>query len=160
MKSVCCCCLFVPLFLPFSVQFSLKNFITLFSGTVRHTKLKLGTHMDNGLMYCVYRNPVAASYLSLYFTFLFLLLPDIEIFVTFFSGTESWNLIQTWMIGQCVVYTGIRLLILIYPFISFFCLSNFQLLICLSSQRYSGVIVRSSDSSRSFIRPTGLDKGV
>ena len=33
---------------------SLCNFVTLFSGTVRPRRLKLGTHMDNGGMYCVY----------------------------------------------------------------------------------------------------------
>ena len=43
----------------------------VFSGTVRCTKLKLGTHGDNGLMYCVYWNLAVVSYLSLYF-FVFL----------------------------------------------------------------------------------------
>ena len=33
-----------------------KNFVTLFSRTVRVTKFKLGTHMDSGMMYCVYQN--------------------------------------------------------------------------------------------------------
>ena len=28
------------------------------------TKLKLGTHVDNGWMYCVYRNQAAAAYWS------------------------------------------------------------------------------------------------
>ena len=32
-----------------------KMFITLFSRTVRLTKLKPGTHMGSGLMYCVYQ---------------------------------------------------------------------------------------------------------
>ena len=54
-----------------SVQFSnIKMFFALFSGTVRHTKLKLGTHMDNGWMYHVYQNQ-AAAFLSHYF-FIFL----------------------------------------------------------------------------------------
>ena len=34
----------------------LKVFVTLFSGTVRRRKLKLGTHVDNRCMYRVYRN--------------------------------------------------------------------------------------------------------
>ena len=34
----------------------MKNFVTLFSRTVRVTKLKPGTHMDSGPMYCVYQN--------------------------------------------------------------------------------------------------------
>ena len=66
-----CCCLFIPL-CNFSFQFSnIKIFVTLFSGTMRPTKLRLGTRVDNGLMYCVYQNQAAAAYLSLYF-FIFL----------------------------------------------------------------------------------------
>ena len=48
---------------------TLKFFVTLFSGTVRPRRLKLGTHMDSGQMYRVYRNQTAAAYLSLYFSF-------------------------------------------------------------------------------------------
>ena len=68
-----CCCLFIPLFFIFlSLQFSNINiFVTLFSGTVRPRRLKLGTHVDSGQMYCVYRIQAAAVYLSLYF-FIFL----------------------------------------------------------------------------------------
>ena len=67
------CCLFVPLFFIFSfsnIQV-LKFFVTLFSGTVRPRRLKLGAHVDNGWMYRVYQNQVAATYLSLNF-FIFL----------------------------------------------------------------------------------------
>ena len=68
-----CCCLFIPLFFIFlSLQFSNINiFVTLFSGTVRPRRLKLGTRVDSGQMYCVYRIQAAAVYLSLYF-FIFL----------------------------------------------------------------------------------------
>ena len=45
----------------------LKKFIFLFSGTERHTKLKLGPHMDSRLMYHVYLNQAAGVYLFLYF---------------------------------------------------------------------------------------------
>ena len=71
------------------LQFStLKFFVTLFSGTVRPRRLKLGTHVDSGQMYRVYRNQAAASYLSLhFFIFLSLQLSTIKHFVTFFSGT-------------------------------------------------------------------------
>ena len=34
----------------------MKNFITDFSGAMKALKLKLGTHMDSGLVYCVYQN--------------------------------------------------------------------------------------------------------
>ena len=50
---------------------TLKFFITLFSGTMRPRRLKLGTHMDNGWVYGVYRNQAAAAYSSVYF-FIFL----------------------------------------------------------------------------------------
>ena len=53
----------LPLICPFiSSFFFLSNyqtftiFVTFFSGTVRPRKLKLGTHVDNGCMYHVYRN--------------------------------------------------------------------------------------------------------
>ena len=40
---------------------------------------------------------------------------------------EDWNLVHTWTVGSCIMYTGIRLLLLICPFISsFFFISNFQ----------------------------------
>ena len=58
-------------FIFLSLQFStLKFLVTLFSGTVRPGRWKLGTHVDSGQMYRVYRNQ-ATAYLSLYF-FIFL----------------------------------------------------------------------------------------
>ena len=44
---------------------TLKIFVTLFSENVTPRRLKLGTHVDNGWMYRVYRNQVAAAYSSL-----------------------------------------------------------------------------------------------
>ena len=42
-------------FIFLSLQFpTLKYFVTLFLGTVRPRRLKLGTHMDSGQMYHVY----------------------------------------------------------------------------------------------------------
>ena len=55
----------------FLSNFQTKFFVTLFSGTVRPRRLKLGTHMDSGQMYRVYWNQAAGAYLSLYFFFLF-----------------------------------------------------------------------------------------
>ena len=67
---------------------TLKLFVTLFSGTVRPRRLKLGTHVDSGQMYLINRNQAAVAYWSLYFfIFLSLELSNIKIFVTFFSGT-------------------------------------------------------------------------
>ena len=53
-------CPFIFLFF-FLSNFETKNFVTLFSGTVRPRRLKLGTHVDSGQMYCVYRNQAAAA---------------------------------------------------------------------------------------------------
>ena len=82
---------------------TLKIFVTLFSGTVRPRKLKLGTHVDSGQMYRVYRNEAAAAYLPLFAgtrlllhichfvsSFFFLsnfLTLKFFVFVIFFSGT-------------------------------------------------------------------------
>ena len=55
---------------------------------MRPRRLIPGTHVDSGQMYCVYRNQVAAAYSSLYFfSFISLQFSNINIFVTFFSGT-------------------------------------------------------------------------
>ena len=44
-------------------------------------------------------------------------------------GLEDWNLVHTWTVGRCIVYTGIGLLLLICPVIlNFFFLFNFQTL--------------------------------
>ena len=67
---------------------TLEYFVTLFSGTVRPRKLKLGTPVDSGQMYRVYRNEAAVAYLSLYFSFFFLSnFQTLKYFVTLFSGT-------------------------------------------------------------------------
>ena len=58
-----CCCLFIPLFFIFLSNFqTLKFFVTLFSGTVRPGRLKVGTHVDSGQMYHVYPNQASAPY--------------------------------------------------------------------------------------------------
>ena len=58
------------IFFPSNFQ-TLQVFITRFLGTVRPRRLKLGTHVDSGQIYLVYRNQAAAAYSSLYF-FIFL----------------------------------------------------------------------------------------
>ena len=53
-------------------------------------RLKLGTHMDSGSLYRVYRNQAAAAYLSLYFIFLSLEFSNIKIFPhTFLRHCEA-----------------------------------------------------------------------
>ena len=51
---------------------TLKFFVTLFLRTVRPRRSKIGTHVDSGKMYCVYRNQAAAAYWSTYFSIFFL----------------------------------------------------------------------------------------
>ena len=72
-----------------SLQFSiLKILVTLFSGTVRPRRLKLGTHVDSGQMYHVYRFRAAAAYSSLYFfIFLSLQFSTLKFLITLFSRT-------------------------------------------------------------------------
>ena len=62
--------------------------------------------------------------------FLSLQISTLKLFVTFFSGTmRSRKLVHTWIVGRCIMYIGIRLLLLICPFISsFFFLSQFSTL--------------------------------
>ena len=85
----------------FFLQYSsIKIFITLFSGTVRPRRLKLGAHVDNGWMYRVYQNQAAAAYLSPYFfIFLTLQFSNIKMFLSHLSqellGLEGWNVIPT-----------------------------------------------------------------
>ena len=43
-----------PLYFFFLQCSNNKIFVSLFSGTLRPRRLKLGAHMDNGWMYCVY----------------------------------------------------------------------------------------------------------
>ena len=112
---------------------TLKYFLILFSGTVKPGRLILGTHVDSGQMYCVYRNQAAAAYSSLYFfIFLSLQFSNITIFMylihPFISSFFFLSNFQTLQF-LCIVYTGIRLLLLIRSFISsVFFLSNFQTL--------------------------------
>ena len=51
-------------------------------------RLKIGTHVDSGQMYVIYRIEAAAAYLSLYFyMFLSLQFSTLKFFITLFSGT-------------------------------------------------------------------------
>ena len=79
---------FISSFLFLSNFQTLKFFVTHFSRTVRPRRLKLGTLMDRGQMYCVNWNQAAAAYLSLYFLiFLSLQFSSFKSFHHIFSGT-------------------------------------------------------------------------
>ena len=102
---------------------TLKFFVTLFSATVRPRKLKRGTHVDSGQMYRVYRNQAAAAYSSLFsFSPIFKHLN----FSSHFSQKLCDLEVETWHTragGKCIVFTRIRLLLLIHSFIFHFSFS-------------------------------------
>ena len=110
---------------------TLKFFVTLFSGTVRPRRLKLGTRVDSGQMYRVYRNK-AAAYLSLYSVFFLSNFQTLNIFVTLFSGTVRPRSLRLgahvdngWMSSSYRNQAAAAYLSFIS---SFFLLSNFQTL--------------------------------
>ena len=66
----------------------LNFFVTLFSGTVRPRRLKLGTHINSGEMYHIYVNQAAAAYSSFISSFFFLSnFQTFKFFVSLFSQT-------------------------------------------------------------------------
>ena len=97
---------------------------------MRPVKLTLDTHVDNGWLYRVYCNQAAASYLSLIsFSPVFKIKKKKSHFSQELWGQNSLNLVHLLTMGGCIMYTRIRLLLLICPFISsFFFLSNYQTL--------------------------------
>ena len=69
-----------------------------------------------------------------FFIFLFLLFSNLEIFCHFSRklwGLQDWKLIHTWTVGRCIMYTRIRLLLLIDPFIPSFFFTILQFFITL-----------------------------
>ena len=78
---------------------TLQVFVTLLLGTVRPCRLKFGTHVDSGQMYCVYRNQAAAAYSSLFF-FIFLSLNFSSHFSQELWGLVGWNLVHKYQMGR------------------------------------------------------------
>ena len=119
-------------FICLCVQFStLKFLVTLFSGSVRPRRLKIGTHVNSGQLYQVYQNQAAAAYSSLYFfIFLSLQFSTLKFFITLFSGTVRPRILKLGThIDSGQMYTGIRLLFAYSSlYFSFFFLSSFQTL--------------------------------
>ena len=128
MLLLICPCIFSFFFL--SNFQTLNIFVTLFSKTVRPRRLKLGTNVDNGWMYRVYRNQAARC--SLFIPLFFFPILKHQIFDTFFfRNCEAWK-VETWFIcGQwvdvsCIPESGCCYYLSLY--FSFFFLSNFQTL--------------------------------
>ena len=93
---------------------------------MRPRRLKLGTHTcSRCIVYTRIRLLLLFFPLFLHFSFS----PIIKHlkFLSHFSqelwGIEDWNLVHTWIVGRCIMYTGVRLLLLIHPSISSFFLS-------------------------------------
>ena len=91
-------------FIFLSLQFStLEFFVTLFSGTMRPRRLKLGTLVDSGQMYRVYQIQAAALIHLFISSFFFLSNFQTLKFLSHFSqklrGLEDWNLVQIWIVG-------------------------------------------------------------
>ena len=106
---------------------TLTFFVTLFSGTLRPRRLKLGTRLDNGQMYRMYHHQAAAAYSSLYiFIFLSLHFQTFKFFVTLFSGTVRPRRLTPgqWAYVSYIPESGCCCLFVSLFFIFF--LSNFQ----------------------------------
>ena len=125
---------FLLLILPLiSSFFFLSNFqkkkkekIFLFSGTERHTELKLGPHTDSRLMYHVYLNQAAGVYLFLYF-FNFLSNSKTLNFLSLLSVRSTKLKLDTHMgkgLIYCVHQIQVARIYLFLYFSSFFCLSS------------------------------------
>ena len=121
-------------FIFLSLQFStLKFFITFFSRTVRPRRSKLGTHRQWADVYCILESGCCFLFIPLFLHFSFSPIFKHLSFSSHLSqelwGLEDGNLVHMWIVGRCMVYTVIRLLLLICFFISsFFFLSNYQTL--------------------------------
>ena len=80
----------------------MKSFAIDFSGTMRAVKLKLGTHMDIGLMYLVYQNQGLYRF-ELHpligVTILPLIKKNYHTFLKNFKGYRVGNLVHTWTVG-------------------------------------------------------------
>ena len=100
--------------------------------------MKLSTHVNSGQVYRVYWNPATAAYFSLYFfSFLSLRFSNIKNFCqTFLRNCEAYkvDLIHTWPMGGCIVYTPIRLLPLICPRFPSLQFSNIKIFVGLFSE--------------------------
>ena len=117
-----CCCLFVPLFLHFSFSpiFNIEIFCHTFLGNCETLKIETWLYtwtvgrciMYTGIRLLLLIHPLSSFFfLSNYQTLKFLSHFSQELW-----GLEDWNLVHTWIVGRCILYTGIRLLLLICPF--------------------------------------------
>ena len=112
--------LFVSSFFFLSNFQTLNVFVTLFSGIMRPRRMKLSTHVG--------RNRLLLFILFFISSFFFLSnFQTLKCFVTLFSETvrpRRLKLCTFVGVGSCIVYIGIKLLLLIRPFIFHFSFSQ------------------------------------
>ena len=101
--------------------FNIEIFRHTFLGIVRPGRLKLVTHVDSGQwadVSCIPESGCCCLFVPLFLHFSFYPIFNIEIFRHTFLGNwglEDWKLVHTWTVGRCIMYTGIRLLLLSHP---------------------------------------------
>ena len=98
-----------------------KIYVGVFSGTFKARILKLGIHMHNELLYCGIKNQTPCSYFSLCLSILL----SFEVkFVSQFSPElcklESSNMIYICRMGDCIMGLRLRVMALIFLFLSIF----------------------------------------
>ena len=108
---------------------TLKFFVTLFSGIVKPRRLELGTQVDSGQIYRVYRNQATVAYSS--FSFLHFSL----FFITLFSGTvrlrrlklgthvDSWLMYHVYWNQTTAAYSSLHFFIFLSLSFLFFSVS-------------------------------------
>ena len=103
-----------------------KFFVTLFSETVWPRRLKLGTHVQWADVSCLPESGCCCLFIPLFFIFLLSNFQTLT-FSSHFSqelwDLEDWNLARTWTVDRYIVFTRIRLLLLIHFFIFHFSFS-------------------------------------
>ena len=84
---------------------TIKIFVSLFSGTERPRRLKLGTHMNSGWMYCIYQKVPGCYWLFvplfLHFSFKFSSIKDFR--HTFLRNCEAYK-VETWYTHEQWMY--------------------------------------------------------
>ena len=115
---------------------------------------------------CIPESGCCCLFIPLFLHFSFSPISNIKTILSHFSqelcSLQNWNLVHTWTVGGCIVYTGIRMLLLIHPLFLHFSFSpilkHFQLFVFVLRQDCSGAIVRFSDSCSLHLGFYGLNK--
>ena len=99
-------------FIFLSLQFSLKYFVTLFTGTVWPRRLTLGTQVDSGQMYRVPESGCCCLFVPLFLHFSFSPIFNIEIFHHTFlrncvaQKIDTWYTRGQWADVSCIPESG------------------------------------------------------